>query len=137
MVPSQSDAPSCVGPLMRLLLVEDDPKLSRAVSRGLRAEGYAVDIATDGEQALLHAGVWDYDAVVLDLMLPARDGLDVCRSLRERGSWVPVLMLTARGAVDDRVRGLDAGADDYLLKPFDFDELLARVRALIRRAPSE
>jgi two-component system OmpR family response regulator len=122
---------------MRLLLVEDDPKLSRAISRGLRAEGYAVDVAADGDAALMHAGVWDYDAVVLDLMLPLRDGIDVCRSLRERESWVPILMLTARGDVDDRVAGLDAGADDYLPKPFDFDELLARVRALVRRAPQE
>src|SRR4051812_35862547 len=110
---------------MRLLLVEDDPKLARAVSRGLRREGYAVDVASDGEQALVQAAVWDYDAVVLDLMLPVRDGLDVCRDLRARGSWVPILMLTARVAVDDRIRGLDAGADDYLAKPFDFGELVA------------
>jgi two-component system OmpR family response regulator len=122
---------------MRLLLVEDDAKLAAAVSRGLRSEGYAVDLAVDGEAALLDANVWDYDAVVLDLMLPRRDGFDVCRTLRERGSLVPILMLTARGRVDDRIRGLDAGADDYLAKPFDFGELLARVRALIRRGPSE
>src|SRR3954452_13445652 len=120
---------------MRLLLVEDDAKLSKAISRGLRAEGYAVDAVADGEQALMHAGVWEYDAVVLDLMLPVVDGLEVCRRLRERGSWVPILMLTARGAVGDRIDGLDAGADDYLPKPFDFGELLARVRALVRRAP--
>jgi two-component system, OmpR family, response regulator len=122
---------------MRLLLVEDDAKLAAAVSRGLRSEGYAVDLAVDGEAALLDADVWEYDAVVLDLMLPRRDGFDVCRTLRERGSLVPILMLTARGRVDDRIRGLDAGADDYLAKPFDFGELLARVRALIRRGPSE
>jgi two-component system OmpR family response regulator len=122
---------------MRLLLVEDDAKLAAAVSRGLRSEGYAVDLAVDGEAALVNANVWDYDAVVLDLMLPLRDGFDVCRTLRERGSLVPILMLTARGMVDDRIRGLDAGADDYLAKPFDFGELLARVRALIRRGPSE
>jgi two-component system OmpR family response regulator len=122
---------------MRLLLVEDDAKLAAAVSRGLRGEGYAVDVAVDGEAALADANVWDYDAVVLDLMLPRRDGFDVCRTLRERGSLVPILMLTARGMVDDRIRGLDAGADDYLAKPFDFGELLARVRALIRRGPSE
>jgi two-component system, OmpR family, response regulator len=122
---------------MRLLLVEDDPKLSRAISRGLRAEGYAVDSAADGDEALLRAGVSDYDAVILDLMLPARDGFEVCRGIRERGSWVPILMLTARGGIDDRIRGLDAGADDYLPKPFDFGELLARVRALVRRKPSE
>ncbi len=122
---------------MRLLLVEDDVKLSRAVARGLRAEGYAVDVAGDGEAALLQAAVWDYDAVVLDLMLPLRDGLEVCRGLRERGSWVPILMLTARGGIGDRIKGLDAGADDYLPKPFDFGELLARVRALVRRNPGE
>ncbi|MEA2296050.1 MAG: two-component system, OmpR family, response regulator [Solirubrobacteraceae bacterium] len=121
---------------MRLLLVEDDPKLSRAVSRGLRAQGYAVDVAADGDEALIQADVWDYDAVILDVMLPVRDGMEVCRALRERGSWVPILMLTARSGVDDRILGLDAGADDYLPKPFDFGELLARVRALVRRAPS-
>ena len=122
---------------MRLLLVEDDAKLADAVCRGLRGEGYAVDHAADGEAALADAYVWDYDAVVLDLMLPRRDGFDVCRTLRERGDGVPILMLTARGRVDDRIRGLDAGADDYLAKPFDFGELLARVRALIRRGPSQ
>lgn len=122
---------------MRLLLVEDNPKLVRSISRGLRAEGYAVDVAADGEAALIHADVWEYDGVILDLMLPIRDGFDVCRSLRLRGSWVPILMLTARDGVDDRIRGLDAGADDYLAKPFDFGEFLARVRALVRRAPQE
>jgi two-component system, OmpR family, response regulator len=122
---------------MRLLLVEDDDKLSRALARGLRHEGYAVDVAGDGDAALAHAGVWDYDAIVLDVMLPRRDGLEVCGALRERGCWAPVLMVTARGAIPDRVRGLDAGADDYLPKPFDFDELLARLRALLRRAPAE
>ena len=122
---------------MRLLLVEDDAKLAAAVSRGLRGEGYAVDHAADGEAALADAHVWDYDAVVLDLMLPRRDGFEVCRTLRERGDGVPILVLTARGNVDDRIRGLDAGADDYLAKPFDFGELLARLRALIRRGPSQ
>jgi two-component system OmpR family response regulator len=122
---------------VRLLLVEDDAKLSGAVSRGLRAEGYAVDVAADGDEALLQAAVYEYDGVILDLMLPVRDGLEVCRALRERGSWMPILMLTARGGVDDRIRGLDAGADDYLPKPFDFGELLARVRALVRRTPTE
>ena len=120
---------------MRLLLVEDDPKLAAAVARGLRVEGYAVDHVGDGDAALRQAAVYDYDAVVLDVMLPARDGLEVCRTLRERESPVPVLMLTARGQVADRVHGLDAGADDYLAKPFDFRELLARVRALVRRGP--
>jgi len=122
---------------MRLLLVEDDAKLAGAVCRGLRAEGYAVDHAADGEDALTDAHVFDYDAVVLDLMLPRRDGFEVCRTLRDRGDGVPILVLTARGGVDDRIRGLDAGADDYLAKPFDFGELLARLRALIRRGPSE
>jgi two-component system OmpR family response regulator len=122
---------------MRLLLVEDDAKLAAAVCRGLRGAGYAVDHAADGDDALVDAGVWDYDAVVLDLMLPRRDGFEVCRALRERGDGVPILMLTARAQVDDRIRGLDAGADDYLAKPFDFGELLARVRALIRRGASE
>src|SRR3954447_11069226 len=119
---------------MRLLVVEDDAKLAAALGRGLRHAGYAVDIATDGGAALSDAAVWDYDAIVLDLMLPVVDGLEVCRSLRRRGCWVPVLMLTARTHVADRIRGLDAGADDYLPKPFDFGELLARLRALVRRA---
>src|SRR5919202_6607582 len=118
---------------MRLLLVEDDVKLSRALVRGLRHEGHAVDVAGDGDAALLHAAVYEYDAIVLDVMLPGLDGIEVCRTLRERGCWVPVLMLTARTAPGDRVHGLDAGADDYLPKPFDFGELLARIRALLRR----
>jgi two-component system, OmpR family, response regulator len=122
---------------MRLLLAEDDGKLAAAVARGLRHEGYAVDLVPDGDAALRSAAVYDYDAIVLDVMLPGRDGLGVCATLRDRGCWAPVLMVTARGAVRDRVRGLDAGADDYLPKPFDFDELLARLRALLRRAPSE
>ena len=122
---------------MRLLVVDDDAKLLRAVGRGLRAEGYAVDVVGDGEAALMQAAVWDYDAIVLDVMLPRRDGFEVCRTLRERGCWAPVLMLTARGQVSDRIEGLDLGADDYLAKPFDFGELLARLRALTRRAPPE
>jgi two-component system OmpR family response regulator len=122
---------------VRLLLVEDDGKLARAVARGLRHEGYAVDVVGDGEAALMQAAVYAYDAVVLDVMLPERDGLEVCRLLRERGCWAPVLMLTARVRVADRISGLDAGADDYLPKPFDFGELLARLRALLRRAPEQ
>ena len=122
---------------MRLLVVDDDAKLSRAVGRGLRAEGYAVDVVGDGDAALMQAAVWDYDAIVLDVMLPGRDGFEVCRVLRERACWAPVLMLTARGQISDRIEGLDVGADDYLAKPFDFGELLARLRALIRRAPAE
>jgi two-component system OmpR family response regulator len=118
-------------------VVEDDRKLANALSRGLRGEGYAVDVVHGGDAALVSAGVWEYDAVILDLMLPGRDGLEVCAELRDRECWAPVLMLTARDAIDDRIRGLDAGADDYLLKPFDLGELLARLRALIRRRPAE
>ncbi len=122
---------------MRLLVVDDDPKLAGAVARGLRHEGHAVDVAADGDAALMQAAVWAYDAIFLDVMLPGRDGIEVLRALRERGDWAPVLMLTARGGVPDRIRGLDTGADDYLAKPFDFGELVARVRALVRRAPAE
>jgi two-component system, OmpR family, response regulator len=122
---------------VRLLVVDDDVKLSHAVGRGLRNEGYAVDVVDDGEAALTQAAVWEYDAIVLDVMLPRRNGFDVCRVLRERGCWAPVLMLTARDQVSDRIEGLDVGADDYLAKPFDFGELLARLRALTRRTPSE
>jgi two-component system, OmpR family, response regulator len=122
---------------VRLLLVEDDAKLARAVGRGLRHEGYAVDVVDDGDAALTQAAVWDYDAVVLDVMLPGRDGFEVCRTLRQRECWAPILMLTARGRVGDRIRGLDVGADDYLAKPFDFGELLARLRALVRRVPAQ
>jgi two-component system OmpR family response regulator len=122
---------------VRLLLVEDDATLADALSRGLRHEGYAVDVAADGDAALLQAAVWDYDGILLDIMLPGTDGLQVCRTLRERECWSPVLMLTARAQVEDRISGLDVGADDYLAKPFDFGELLARLRALLRRAPAE
>lgn len=106
------------------------------LAKGLRGESYAVDAAGDGEHALELASVNDYDLVILDVMLPGRDGFEVCRELRAGGSAVPVLMLTARDAVEDRVAGLDTGADDYLSKPFDFEELLARVRALLRRKPA-
>ena len=120
---------------MRLLVVDDDPKLAGAVARGLRNEGHAVDVAADGDAALVRAAVWAYDAIILDVMLPGRDGIEVLRALRERGDWAPVLMLTARGGVPDRIRGLDTGADDYLVKPFSFAELSARLRALTRRGP--
>ena len=122
---------------MRLLVVEDDVKLARALERGLQREGYAVDLAETGDDALSQATENDYDAVVLDVMLPGRDGFTVCKEMRSSERWAPVLMLTARDQVGDRIRGLDAGADDYLVKPFDFGELLARLRALIRRGPTE
>jgi DNA-binding response OmpR family regulator len=122
---------------VRLLLVEDDAKLAQAVARGLRHDGYAVDHVADGDAALVQAAIYDYDAILLDIMLPGRDGFDVCRGLRDRGWGAPVLLLTARDRVDDRINGLDVGADDYLAKPFDFGELLARIRALLRRAPAQ
>src|SRR4051812_22420131 len=122
---------------MRVLLVEDDARLSASLARGLRGEGYAVDVAASGEDALLQARVYDYDVVILDVMLPGGDGLTVCRTLRDAGRWSPILMLTARDGVSDRIRGLDAGADDYLIKPFDYGELVARVRALMRRGAPE
>jgi two-component system copper resistance phosphate regulon response regulator CusR len=118
---------------MRILLVEDEPSAARFIAKGLREATYAVDVAADGTSAAIQCQQNDYDAVVLDVMLPGRDGLSVCRELRAAGSDVPVLMLTARDAIEARVAGLDAGADDYLTKPFDFRELLARVRALTRR----
>jgi DNA-binding response OmpR family regulator len=106
------------------------------LAKGLREHAFAVDLAADGDAALYQAAINDYDVIILDVLLPLRDGLDVCRQLRASGSTVPVLMLTARDAFPDRVRGLDAGADDYLTKPFDFQELLARIRALLRRGPA-
>ena len=118
---------------MRVLLVEDDPRLGKTLAKGLREQTYAVDLATDGEGALVLAALNAYDVVILDVMLPGRDGFEVCRVLRGRGDRAPVLMLTARDTVADKITGLDAGADDYLTKPFAFDELLARLRALLRR----
>lgn len=118
---------------MRILLVEDEPSAATMLAKGLREEAYAVDIAPDGETALAQAFDNDYDLIVLDIVLPGKDGFKVCRELRANGLTAPVLMLTARDAVEDRIEGLDSGADDYLPKPFDFDELLARVRALLRR----
>jgi two-component system OmpR family response regulator len=122
---------------VRVLVVEDERKMADLLRRGLEEEGYAVDTAGDGQEALWLAGENAYDAVVLDVMLPDLDGFEVCRRLRDAGSWSPVLMLTARDAVADRVSGLDAGADDYLTKPFSFAELLARIRALVRRGAAE
>lgn len=118
---------------MRLLLAEDDPQLREALARGLREQAFAVDAVADGESAVVQAAVHDYDALVLDVLMPRRDGIEVCRELRRRGSHVPILLLTARDSVEDRITGLDAGADDYLTKPFAFGELLARIRALLRR----
>src|SRR5246127_1839512 len=119
---------------MRLLLVEDDPRIARFVAKGLREQAYAVDVAGTGEEALYQAAVNTYDLVILDVMIPGRDGFAVCRELRKSGKRMPILMLTARDAVEDRIAGLDHGADDYLTKPFEFRELLARLRALLRRS---
>ena len=118
---------------MRVLIVEDEPKLAALLRRGLRKEGMAVDLAAQGEEAVWKAESTEYDAIILDLMLPGIDGLEVCRRIRDADVWSPVLMLTARDAVRDRVAGLDSGADDYLTKPFSYAELLARLRALVRR----
>jgi two-component system, OmpR family, response regulator len=122
---------------MRVLVVEDDVKMAALLRRGLVEEGLAADVARTGDDALWMAEATEYDAIVLDVMLPGADGFEVCRRLRESGRWEPVLMLTARDSVEDRVAGLDAGADDYLTKPFSFAELLARLRALARRVPPE
>ena len=118
---------------MRVLVVEDEAKMAGLIKRGLEHEGYAVDVAADGKEALWAAREFAFDAIVLDAMIPEPDGFEVCRTLRAEGRWTPVLLLTARDAVDDRVLGLDAGADDYLTKPFAFSELFARLRALTRR----
>jgi two-component system OmpR family response regulator len=122
---------------MRVLVVEDEPKMAGLIKRGLEEDGLAVDLAGRGEDAVWMAGSTPYDAVILDVMLPGIDGFEVCRRLRADEVWTPVLMLTARDAVEDRVAGLDGGADDYVVKPFSFDELLARLRALVRRGEVE
>ena len=122
---------------VRVLVVEDDLRMAAAIRRGLRFEGLVVDLAGDGREGLLKAAASDYDAIVLDVMMPGLDGFETCRQLRSTGVWTPVLMLTARDAVEDRVRGLDGGADDYLTKPFSLAELVARLRALARRGPVE
>ena len=122
---------------MRVLIVEDHVKLASLIRRGLRKEGMAVDVETSGEDGLSRARATQYDAIILDVMLPGLDGFEVCRRLRRSGVWAPILILTARDAVRDRVAGLDGGADDYLTKPFSYAELLARLRALVRRGPIE
>jgi two-component system copper resistance phosphate regulon response regulator CusR len=121
---------------MRILLVEDEPAAAQMLAKGLREQTYAVDLAADGEAALYLASINAYDVILLDINLPIKNGLEVCRGLRESGSAVPVLMLTARDSVQDRIAGLDTGADDYLTKPYSFNELLARVRAITRRGPT-
>ena len=118
---------------MRLLLVEDDPRIARFIAKGLREQSYALDVVGSGEEALYQAAINTYDLAILDVMIPAPDGFAVCRELRKSGQRMPILMLTARDAVEDRITGLDSGADDYLTKPFEFRELLARLRALLRR----
>ena len=118
---------------MRILVVEDEPRMASVIARGLREQSYAVDVAQDGGDGLYQCSINDYDLIVLDVLLPQRDGFQVCRELRARGTATPVLMLTARAAVDDRITGFEAGADDYLTKPFSFRELLARIHALLRR----
>jgi two-component system copper resistance phosphate regulon response regulator CusR len=118
---------------MRLLLVEDDERIARFVAKGLRENAYAVDVAANGEDALYQAEINIYDLIILDVMIPEKNGFEVCRELRSNGANLPILMLTARDAVEDRITGLDTGADDYLTKPFEFGELLARLRALLRR----
>jgi two-component system OmpR family response regulator len=122
---------------MRVLVVEDEVRMADVIRRSLVREGLAVDVSHDGEDALMKASAVDYDAVVLDVVLPGRSGFEVCQTMRERGVWAPVLMLTARDAVRDRVAGLDSGADDYLVKPFALAELLARLRSLTRRGRPE
>jgi two-component system copper resistance phosphate regulon response regulator CusR len=121
---------------MRILLVEDEPRMANVIAKGLHEHSYAVDVAEDGEAALYQASINDYDLILLDVLLPQRDGFEVCRELRSRKHETPILMLTARATIDDRVTGFDAGADDYLTKPFSFRELLARIRALLRRHTS-
>jgi two-component system copper resistance phosphate regulon response regulator CusR len=121
---------------MRILIVEDDPAAAEVLAKGLREHAYAVDIAVDGTSALEQVGLNDYDLLVLDLLIPGLSGLEVCRRLRDDGTTTPILMLTALGEPDQRVSGLDSGADDYLAKPYHFPELLARIRALLRRGPA-
>lgn len=120
---------------MKILIVEDEVKLNKAIATGLQNHGYAVESAHDGEEGEKMARINSYDLILLDIMMPKRDGIEVCRNLRAAGKKTPILMLTAKDAIEDRVAGLDIGADDYLIKPFAFDELVARIRTLLRRAP--
>ncbi|MGI9033185.1 MAG: response regulator transcription factor [Acidimicrobiales bacterium] len=122
---------------MRILVAEDEPRMAALLKRGLEEESYAVDVTGDGEEAVWYACENTYDAIILDVMLPGLDGFEVCRRLRQASRWAPVLMLTARESIEDRVRGLDVGADDYMVKPFSFAELTARLRALLRRGAQE
>jgi two-component system OmpR family response regulator len=122
---------------VRVLVVDDEPKMARLLERGLQREGYAVDVAGDGNEALWAARESEYDAIVLDVLIPGPNGFEVCRRLRREGQWAPIIILTARDSVHDRVSGLDAGADDYLTKPFSFTELFARLRSITRRGPAK
>lgn len=118
---------------MRILIVEDEPRVAHFIAKGLREQSYAIDLAADGNMAFYQLGINEYDLIILDIMLPQKDGFQICQEIRNQGIKLPILMLTARDTIDDRVTGLDCGADDYLAKPFDFKELLARLRALLRR----
>lgn len=122
---------------MRILLVEDDQRIARFIQKGLKENAYAIDVVEDGNDALYQTEVNDYDLVILDIMIPGKDGFEVCKEIRNSGNSIPILMLTARDTVEDRIEGLDIGADDYLTKPFEFGELLARLRALLRRPRGE
>lgn len=133
----RSHRPLADSPVMKILLVEDDRKVAGFIEQGLREEGYAVDVARDGDEATTMAHVNEYDAILLDVVLPKKNGFQIAAELRREGRTAPILMLTSRDATEDIVRGLDAGADDYLPKPFEFDELVARIRALLRRGGAE
>jgi len=122
---------------MRILLAEDDARIARFIQKGLKENAYAVDLVEDGEEALYQSEMNNYDLIILDVMMPEKDGFEVCEAIRENGNNIPILMLTAKDTVENRIHGLDTGADDYLTKPFEFGELLARLRALLRRPRSE